>query len=148
MAFPLNPERVLLAVRRDMADLLELPTDSQSVGRMRLDLVETIALSRELVMSATRWAFERPDRKVIDRLPIPARPEDISIQEFASERGDSSLIRHFNYTRWWNADLVPDWPLGELWPPGWRSLPLPERLGDEFEAYGQEEAFHRGDEPT
>lgn len=140
VAFPLNPERVLLAVRRDLAVLLGLPGDLPSLEAGQLDVTETIALSRELVMSATRWAFERPDPRLIANLDVPARAEDLSIEEYASPSDDDhSLIRHFNYTRWKNAELVPDWPLSSLWPAGWRCWPIPESLGRKIEAYRREE---------
>jgi hypothetical protein len=135
VAFPLSPERVLLAVRKDLARLLGLSPDGSSIETSRLDLIETLGLSRELLMSATRWAFEWPDRKVIDRLTIPTRPDDVSIEELASTTGNDSIVRHFNYTRWQNTDLVPDWPVAALWTPGWRSHPVPTWLAEEIEAH-------------
>jgi hypothetical protein len=126
---------VLLAVRKDLARLLGLSPDGSSIENSRLDLLETLGLSRELLMSATRWAFEWPDRKVVDRLTIPTRPDDVSIEELASLAGNDSIVRHFNYTRWQNADLVPDWPLAALWRPGWRSHPVPTWLAEETEAH-------------
>lgn len=134
VVFPLSPDRILIAVRPDLADHLGLPQDLNLVETVDLDFAETFALCRELLMGATRWAFERSDRKVVTKFPIPERPEDVSLDEFMSTSGDeSSLIRFYSYNRWANADYVPVWPLERFWPPEWRAWPLPPGLADHFE---------------
>jgi hypothetical protein len=138
VAFPLSPERMLLAVRLDLALQLGHWSERSSIIHLDLDYPETFAVCRELLMSATRWAFERSDRNVIGRLKIPARPDDLSVEEGEAVGVEGSLVRHFNYTRWQNAEAVFPWPLEELWPVGWRCRPMPEWLLRESEAYEQD----------
>lgn len=140
VAFPLSPERVLMTVRKDLALRLGLSSGPDSLDHDELDLPETFALSREFLMSATRWAFERSDRNVVGQIRVPSRPDAVSIQEFQEVGGTDSLMRHYNYTRWKNAELVDGWPLDRFWPPEWRSLPIPRVIAEEIEAIRSEDS--------
>jgi hypothetical protein len=84
---------------------------------------------------------------VVGRLAVPTRSSDISVEEFEVSSRGSVRVRHFGFTRWQNADLVPDWPLRRFWPPDWRCLPLPDHLDDEIDAFrrGQSELASDGD---
>lgn len=79
VAFPLSPEWVLLAVRPDLSDRLGLPHDLEQITVDQLDYPDTFALDRDMLMSATRWAFERPDRRAISHFSIPPRPDDLAV---------------------------------------------------------------------
>jgi len=73
-AFPLSPDRLLLAVRPDLADLLGLSRDLERLETIDLDYPETFGVCKDLLMGATRWAFERSDRKVASNMSVPAKP--------------------------------------------------------------------------
>ncbi len=139
VAFPLSPDRVLLLLRKDLAQHLGVPIDPTALTVHELDLPETTALNRELAMSATRWAFERPDSNVVGRLAVPRRHEDAMLEEVDMPGDPNRLFHLFRHTRWENARIVFDWPLSRFWPAGWRSQPVPEYLEAEFEEYRRSE---------
>ena len=129
VVFPLSPDRLLLAIRPDLADLLGLSRDLERLDTTDLDFAETFSVCKELLMGATRWAFERSDRKVASNMNVPAKPDDLSTDEFFSIDDDgTSIIRFYSHNRWKNADLIPEWPLSGFWPRGWRANPPPRDL--------------------
>lgn len=139
VAFPLSPDRLLLAIRPDLADLLGIPQDLEILSTIELDLADTFAICKELLMGATRWAFERSDRNVVSNLEVPDPPDDLSVDEFFSVDGDgSSMVRSYTHNRWANAGLRPDWPLSLFWPPGWQANPPPEGFVDLLEERREE----------
>jgi hypothetical protein len=134
VVFPLAPDRVLLAVRRDIALSRGLPLAPNRIAVDELGLVETFEICQELLMSANRWAFERAERRLLDHIPVPAKPEPISTETYQEVDGTSELVRQFSYTRMRNSPFKPDWPLWRLWPEGWRCWPMPPDLIEEAEA--------------
>ena len=134
VAFPLAPDRILLAVRRDLALLLGLPFGPNSVVVDELDIVETFEMCHELAMSATRWAFEYPERRVLSHLGVPRLPDPVSVDTYESLDGDSELVRMFSHTRLRDAGPWFDWPLGRFWVDGWGCWPMPDALIKQAEA--------------
>jgi hypothetical protein len=115
--FPLSPSALLVMFH---------PTLAPS-GPSTLDLVETAELNREIIASATRWAFERPSRHTTERMRVPPLLPKASLREGPLPQVDDSegeLYRIYTPTRWLDAD-APPWPVARWWRSGWTARQFP-----------------------
>lgn len=114
---PLDPGHVLALFRSDVAEALghrPLP----HIGTDELDGIETVELCREVAMSAHRWTFERPTKRVAVKLSVPPAPEAASTEEVDAVIDDDPerrVIRTFRRNRWYNADIFAPWPVRRWW---------------------------------
>lgn len=85
-------------------------------GSLQLDGVETAEINREIVTSTSRWAFERPSRRVTERMPVPPPVPPFMREGPYPVEGDESrlLFRTFHPTRWANT-VPPPWPVERWW---------------------------------
>jgi hypothetical protein len=80
--FPLAPDRLLVMMRNDLALAHDL--NAYADGRILyddLDHAETLEVCRDIVMSAARWAFERPKATVASRFEVPPLPQAAAFEE-------------------------------------------------------------------
>lgn len=110
---PLSPSRLLAMFHPALK-----PT-----GTLALDRLETIDINREILASATRWAFDQPDRKFTEKMPVPPPAPKTLLPEGPipwadQERGD--LYKYSKRTRWASSPDPPPWPVDRWWyrPPG------------------------------
>lgn len=121
--FPLSPDRLLVLMRNDLAAANGIsPYQDGSVLYTDLDYAETVGVCREIVMNASRWAFERPQSSVASRFEIPTLHEPAGIETVGRiQEGDKegTLLRTFRVSRWAHRYAPSPWPLDRWWPPGW-----------------------------
>jgi hypothetical protein len=99
VAFPLAPNAVLVMTP------YELPPG-------RLDHVEVAELNREIAASATRWVFERGDRRASTVMSVPPLPTPRTrTEEVRIADPHRRLVRHYRPSRWAGQLDPPDWPV-------------------------------------
>ncbi|GAA2216016.1 hypothetical protein GCM10009850_114850 [Nonomuraea monospora] len=119
--YPLNPAHLLVLFHPEMRPL----------GPPFLDRVETAEVNREIIASASRWAFEKPSRHIAQSMRVPPVPEAAFMREGPLpqiEGAESELYRSFKPTRWRDETIAPAWPVARWWR-GWRAQRFP-RLED------------------
>ncbi|WP_083911830.1 DUF4238 domain-containing protein [Nocardia takedensis] len=115
--FPLDPSHLLVMFHPDMAPR----------GPLVLDHTETAEINQEIIAGSTRWAFERPRRKVAERLTVPPLPPEAMktegpLAQVEGAKGD--LYRQYAPTRWQDDPHAPPWPVARWWP-GWSAHQYP-----------------------
>lgn len=99
IAFPLAPDAVLIMTPH------ELPPG-------RLDHVEVAELNREIIANATRWVFERGDRRTSTAISVPPLPPSATrTEEVQIADRNRRLVRHYLPSRWAGQIDVPPWPV-------------------------------------
>ena len=108
VALPLSPSRLLVTLRA-----------SKIVrGTLELDHVEVAEINREILAHAHRYAFERPNRHVTERLRVPEAPEAAMITERIKAIVDGEEVdvyRNFAINRWYGHCGAPPWPVRRWW---------------------------------
>ncbi|GAA2376073.1 hypothetical protein GCM10010404_34870 [Nonomuraea africana] len=115
--YPLSPSDLLVLFHPDL----------RPYGPPVLDYVETAEVNREIIAGASRWAFERPSRKITQGLRVPPAPERPFMREGPLpqiEGAEGELYRSFKPTRWRDETLAPEWPVARWWW-GWRARRVP-----------------------
>ncbi|WP_404948551.1 DUF4238 domain-containing protein [Streptomyces sp. ARC14] len=104
--FPLGPSALLA---------MFLP-HARPRGPLELDGIETAEINREIVTSSSRWAFERPSRKVTQNMPVPPPVPPFMREGPYPVQGDENrlVFRTFHPTRWANT-VPPPWPVKRWW---------------------------------
>ncbi|WP_280463167.1 DUF4238 domain-containing protein [Nocardia carnea] len=111
IVYPLSPAHLLVMFHSK----LEPPE-----GPLALDHAETAEINREIIAAGNRWAFERPGRRVTERLRVPPLPSTgVRTQgPFRPVRGDTEvreIFRQFVPTRWADEAIPPAWPVDRWW---------------------------------
>jgi hypothetical protein len=106
VVFPLSPAHLLVIFRHSR------PIHTVSP----LTLSEIAEVNHEILANATRWAFERPNRRTSLALRVPPLPAATEVVEHQiAGKANTSMIRLFRHSRWARASHPPPWPL-QRWP--------------------------------
>lgn len=106
--YPLAPNALLAMFHPDVR------VDS----RTSLDHIEVAEVNREIIAASTRWAFERPSRRVTQALRVPKAPLRATAREvLPTESDDREIHRAFTLSRW--TTDAPPWPVARWWQSGW-----------------------------
>lgn len=117
--YPLSPSDLLVLFHSEIP--LSLP------GPPTLNHVETAEVNREIIAASSRWAFERPSRKITQGLRVPPVPEKPFMREGPLpqiEGAEGELYRSYKPTRWRDEALAPPWPVARWWL-GWHAQRVP-----------------------
>lgn len=99
VAFPLAPDAVLVMTPH------QLPQG-------RLEHIEVAELNREIAASATRWVFERGDRRTSTAIAVPPLPTPSTLtEELLTADPTRRLVRHYRPSRWSGHLDLPNWPV-------------------------------------
>jgi len=78
----------------------------------RLDHVEVAELNREITANATRWVFERGDRRTSTVISVPPLPNSATLtEEVEIADPNRRLVRHYRPSRWAGQLDAPPWPV-------------------------------------
>ncbi len=108
VSFPLSPSRLLVTLRP--GEIIR--------GMLDLDHIEVTDINREVLASAHRYAFERPNRHVTERLRVPPAPDAALITERINAMVDgkeAEVYRNFAINRWYGHSCMPPWPVARWW---------------------------------
>ncbi|MEV0388736.1 DUF4238 domain-containing protein [Nonomuraea sp. NPDC050643] len=117
--YPLSPSDLLVLFHPEMPTRLS--------GSPNLDHAETAEVNREIIAGSSRWAFERPSRKITQGLRVPPAPEKPFMREGPLpqiEGAEGEIYRSYKPTRWRDEVLAPQWPVARWWS-GWRAQRVP-----------------------
>lgn len=109
LVFPLSPE-ALLVMSKD-ADRLRPPYE--------LDPIECSEINREILASASRWAFERASKRHTELLQVPLRFPQLKREgplPMAEGQEHHELYRIYSPTRWAGEEHPPPWPVSRWFP--------------------------------
>jgi hypothetical protein len=103
--FPLNPSKLLVLLRSDLAP----------EGRLELDTIEVADINRELIAASTWWVFEKPSRRIGMRMPVRGPPPPLVNERWEGSREEGRVVHRMHRpTRWVWAPQTPS-PVSRWW---------------------------------
>jgi hypothetical protein len=108
VAFALSPSCLLTMLRPGMT----------LRGLANLTHIEVAEVNREILASTFRYAFERPGRRISERLQVPPTPDKAFITEQVNALVDgepAEVYRHYSINRWHGFFPEPTWPVDRWW---------------------------------